>query len=99
MRQPTEAERLAALEFRSSPFGRHSPELQRLLLEFRREPFPEKHVLVCVEPYRRWVVARLSGQRGAAPVPVEGLAFDRIADAEWAVFRLRWRRLFGEDLR
>lgn len=97
MREPTEAERLAALEFRTSPFGRHSPQLQRLLLEFRREPFPDKHVLVCTEPYRRWSVARLSGRRGDEPVRMEGLSFERIADAEWAVFRLRWRRMFGEE--
>lgn len=98
-RRPTEADRVAAEEFRRQPYGRHSPQLQRLLDIFRREPFPGKHVLVCTRPYREWSLAIFSGIRGDAPQLLAGHVFTSVAEAEWAVFRRRWELHFGEELK
>ena len=86
-----------AQEFRAQPHGRHSAELQRLLNRMRSEPFDGRHVLVQERkglPYR---LARL-GPTPVDPISYTGDTFVTLEDAEWAVFKLRWRRLFGSDL-
>lgn len=86
-----------AQEFRQQPHGRHSAELQRILHRMRSEPFAGHYVLVretSKEPYR---LAQL-GATPADPISYTGDTYATLADAEWAVFKLRWRRLFGTDL-
>ena len=85
-----------AQEFRAQPHGRHSAELQRVLNRMRSEPFNGRHVLVQDRkdlPYR---LARL-GPTPADPISYTGDTFVTLQEAEWAVFRLRWRALFGND--
>ena len=85
-------------EFRRTPVGHHSADLLMLLNFLRAAPLEGKHVLVCTKPHREWVLAQLSGGRGS---PVRLLAdqmFTSIEDAEWAVFKLRWKQHTGEDL-
>lgn len=74
-------------EFCAAPFGRHSPVLQRLLLRLRSLPAEGKHVLVEVEPFRRWRLARLRGR--GEPVELLDEFFDSLEQAERHVFRLR----------
>jgi len=86
-----------AQEFRAQPYGRHSAELQRVLNRMRSEPFAGRYVLVQERkgfPYR---LARL-GPTPADPISYTGDTFVTLGEAEWAVFKLRWRRLFGSDL-
>ena len=86
-----------AQEFRVQPHGRHSAELQRVLNRMRSEPFSGRFVLVQEykgQPYR---LAQL-GATPSDPVSYTGDTFVTLAEAEWAVFKLRWRRLFGNDL-
>ena len=40
----------------------------------------------------------MSGQRGVPAAPIDHDVFTDLAEAEWAVFRRRWRELTGEDL-
>jgi hypothetical protein len=85
-----------AQEFRAQPHGRHSAELQRVLNRMRSEPFDGRHVLIQERkglPYR---LARL-GPTPADPISYTGDTFATLEDAEWAVFRVRWRNLFGSD--
>ena len=85
-------------EFRQKPIGHHSPNLQRVLNALRSGPLAGKYVLVCTRPFREWVLARHPGERGR---PVELLrehTFTSKEEAEWAVFRLRWKQHTGEDL-
>ncbi len=96
--RPTESNLAVAEEFRRQPYGRHSPELQRLLDIFRHEPFPAKHVLVCTKPYREWALAIYTGIRGDPPRLLPGLVFTSVADAELAVFKRRWARHFDGEL-
>lgn len=87
-----------AREFRARPHGRHSAELQRVLNRMRLQPLAGRYALVVVEPYRRWMLARLSGRRGVPPTLFPDRQFDDIAEAEWAIFRLRWEALTGRRL-
>ncbi len=86
-----------AQEFRARPYGRHSADLQRVLNRMRSEPFSGRYVLVREHkglPYR---LGRL-GSTPADPISYTGDTFQTLEDAEWTVFRLRWRKLFGTDL-
>lgn len=85
-------------EFRRRPLGPYSGDLQRLLNVLRSEPLAGKHVLVCTEPGRAWVLAQLGGAPGQ-PVRILGdHVFRSLEEAEWAVFRRRWERLTGRAL-
>ena len=85
-------------EFRSNPVGHHSADLQQLLNLMRAGPFPGKHVLICTKPHREWMLGQLSGVRGEPVDVLEDQVFNRAEDAEWAVFKRRWKALTGEDL-
>lgn len=84
--------------FMRDPLGAHSPELQMMLNVLRTEPMAGRHVLLCVVPHRRWLLGRLPGTRRGEVEVVPGYEFDDLAEAERAVFRLRWQRLTGESL-
>lgn len=86
-----------ALEFRARPYGRHSAGLQRVLNRMRSEPFSGRYVLVQERKGSPYRLAQL-GSAPAAPISYTGDTFDTLEEAEWAVFKLRWRRLFGTDL-
>lgn len=74
-------------EFLDAPFGDHSPALRRLLLRLRSLPAKGKHVLVEVEPWRKWRLARLAGP--GEPVELLAETFTSLEDAERHVFLLR----------
>jgi hypothetical protein len=86
-----------ALEFKARPFGRHSAELQRVLNLFRSAPLAGNWCLVCRTPHREWVLGRF-GATARDPVEILGPVFTSLADAEWYVFRLRWREYSGREL-
>lgn len=86
-----------AQEFRAQPHGRHSADLQRVLNRMRSEPFAGRYILVQEHkglPYR---LAQL-GATPADPISYTGDTFVTLVEAEWAVFKLRWRRHFGTDV-
>jgi hypothetical protein len=86
-----------AQEFRARPHGRHSADLQRVLNRMRSEPFAGRYILVQEYnglPYR---LAQL-GATPSDPIRYTGDTFVTLAEAEWAVFTLRWRRLFGSSV-
>ncbi len=87
-----------AREFKSNPFGPHSAELQRILNRMRWEPLKGKFVLVCTKPHQEWTLAELPGERGKPIKLHEDQVFTSLADAEWEVFKRRWKRITGEEL-
>jgi len=87
MTAPTSTSDALAEEFLAAPFGQHSPALRRLLLQLRSLPARGKHVLVEVEPFGRWRLARLAGP--GEPVELLDEVFTSLEDAERHVFRLR----------
>jgi hypothetical protein len=86
-----------AREFRASPFGEHSPDLQ-YLLHLMRTPGPEPfHVLLIDEAGARWTLAEMEpGSR--KPPRRSNVVFTDLEAAEWHVFKLRWAKLAGEEL-
>ena len=85
-------------EFRKTPVGHQSVELQKMMSVMRGERFPGKHVLICTKPHKEWRLARLSGVRGKPIEVVEGVVYTSIEEAEWEVFKIRWKALTGEEL-
>ena len=85
-------------EFRQNPIGHHSPNLQRVLNTLRGGPLEGKLVLVCTKPFEEWALARHPGERGKPIEVLQEHRFTSREEAEWAVFRLRWKEHTGEDL-
>jgi branched-chain amino acid transport system permease protein len=87
-----------AREFKANPIGKHSPDLQRLLRFFRGEPVEGKYALLVTKPNREWTLVELSGVVGK-PFAIHGdRVFTDLREAEWEVFKLRWKRYTGRDL-
>jgi hypothetical protein len=86
-----------AREFKADPYGEHSPDLQYLLNLMRRPSDRPFHQLVMTEPFRRWTLA-LQDPTKPGPPQLTNTTFERLADAEWHVFKLRWKALTGDDL-
>jgi branched-chain amino acid transport system permease protein len=87
-----------AEEFRRQPIGHHSPGLQRILSLFRGAPLRGKHVILCTKPHRQWILGELAGSQGLAIRLHKDKVFRSLAEAEWDVFKLRWKRHTGKDL-
>ena len=85
-------------EFMARPVGPHSGDLRRLLNAMRTDPGLPPYTLVCVEPFRKWRLARKDGGRATPVELIDDTEFDDPLEAERAVFRLRWKTLTGEDL-
>jgi len=86
-------------EFRHDPSARHSGELQRILNLFRTGPFAGKYVLI--RESRTWPLQLKLACFGASPhdpLTFTGDEFTSYAEAEWAVFRRRWKDHTGQDL-
>ena len=84
-----------ALEYRDNLRGPYSMELQRVLDKMRTTPMRGRFALLVVEPFKTFALARLSGERGVPPAPVEGVTYASIAQAEWDIFKRRWQELTG----
>ena len=54
-----------AAEFKATPFGPHSGDLQQVLNLMRAQPLPGRYILVTLTPHREWALARL-GPHAAA---------------------------------
>ena len=86
-----------AQAFLANPGGPHGPELTRLINRLRLMPIAQRHVLICLERGRRWMLARIPSERGAPIECFQDRVFDNYDDALREVFRRRWRALTGED--
>lgn len=86
-----------AEEFRNKPYGRHSAELQRILNRMRTEPFEGHYVLLRDGRFGPWRLGQF-GATPADPITPTGHVFQSVREAEWVVFKLRWKRLTGQDL-
>jgi len=84
-----------AKEYRDNLRGPYSLELQRVLDKMRTTPLKGRLVLLVVEPFKIFRLARLSGQRGISPSTVQDVRYHSIAEAEWDIFKRRWLELTG----
>ena len=83
-------------EYRRVPKKQHSLELRRLLNRLRIEPMAGKIVICVREPYKSWYLARLGENRGDPVKPIDNRLFTKLADAEWALLKLRWEKHSGQ---
>jgi|SRR5262245_39897117 len=93
-----ERDRPVVAEFKKTPIGHHSPDLQRVLNVFRGEPTAGKYVLICTKPHKQWVLGQLTGERGKPVKILKDQVFTSLEDAEQEVFRRRWKKHTGSDL-
>jgi hypothetical protein len=87
-----------AAEFRANPLGIAGPGLQRVLNLLRGGPKSGKYVLVVKEPFKCWGLGRLPAERGQSVDILDGWEFTDLAEAEWQIFKLRWKASTGQDL-
>ena len=97
-RQPVHENNELIEEFRNNPIGHHSPELQQLLNKLRGAPMKDKYCLVVTQPNREWQLAKTTGEAGK-PVKLLSQKFSSLEEAEWYVFKKRWKAMTGETLR
>jgi hypothetical protein len=86
-----------AREFRATPFGEHSPDLQYLLNVMRRPTAEPFHILVVDQRGESWTLASIDPNGRELPRLSE-VVFTNIKEAEWYVFKRRWAALAGEEL-
>ena len=94
----TAEDRGRADEFRDNPYGPHSPRLASIVGAFRGPPLAGKYVLIDVDPHREWMLGRLTGDPDQPLEAFDGCRFASLAEAEWEVFKLRWKEYAGEAL-
>ncbi|MEJ0019902.1 MAG: hypothetical protein WDN25_25765 [Acetobacteraceae bacterium] len=86
-----------AREYKSKPFGEHSPDLQYLLNLMRTRETEGRYVLVMTRPHAQWTLARLTGTNDGPP-RLTNITFDSLEAAEWGVFKVRWEAMAGVPL-
>ncbi len=87
-----------AREFKAQIYGRHSGELQRVLNRMRGGANAGRYVIICTKRHREWVLARMGQKLGDPIEPIPERVFRSEEEAEWVVFKLRWRELTGREL-
>lgn len=87
-----------AREFRANIDGPHSKDLQQLLVRMRWGPVAGRYILLVLEPGKRWRLGRLPAERGQKVELFDDVEFTSLTDAEWHVFKLRWKDMSGAPL-
>tara|TARA_B000000460_G_C21219255_1_gene265734 strand:+ start:45 stop:362 length:318 start_codon:yes stop_codon:yes gene_type:complete len=90
------------LEFRKNLFENnyyHSPSLQRILNLFRSGATKGKYVLFKPSNKKLWYLATLPEKRGHRIKINYKISFDNPLDAEWYVFKKRWKKHTGRSLK
>jgi hypothetical protein len=87
-----------AEEFRANPSGPHSPALQRVLNIMRGAAIAGKHFLIHDKERQVFVLAQLPAVRGSPVIRHNDQIFATTDEAEWTVFKLRWRDHTGRTL-
>ena len=84
-------------EYRKSPLGQHSGDLERVLNYFRRGPFEGKYVLFELEANRKYKIVTTTAQQGGLPQEVDGKVYTDKNEALHAVFLKRVDALLASD--
>ena len=85
-------------EYRTSPLGQHSGDLERVLNYFRRAPFEGKYVLFELEANRKYKIVTTTAQQGGLPQDVDGTIYTDKNEALHAVFLKRVDALMASDV-
>lgn len=93
-----EADRQYVEEFRADPIGEHSPGLQRVLNIMRSYRGGDQHILIARKEFADFVIGRMPPLREDPIVAEDSRSFATREEAEWELFRRRWREHTGEDI-
>jgi len=85
-------------EFRNRPVGFHSTELQRVLLKMQIDPRCPNYVLFCRTPHKEWLIGQMAPQVADPVLLEEDRVYASVEEAEWEVFRRRWKIVTGQDI-
>lgn len=86
-----------AAEFKASPSGPHSQDLQHLLKLLRWEPATHRYVATQLQSDGPWFLALTGPKR--TPVKIyNAISFESETQANWTVFRKRWQQKTGDWL-
>lgn len=79
-------------EHRATPIGKHSDELERVLIYLRKNQMvmKGKYILVCTRPHEQWRIAEITGEPDTPPVLLDDTFADRF-EAEHGIFLKRLR--------
>ena len=85
-------------EFRESPIGPHSPDLQKLIKLLRWERIESRYLLVQPKRGKPWFLAHTTGPK-AHPLEIFwNQEFTDLPSAYWALFKARWEANTGQRL-
>ena len=85
-------------EFRESPIGPHSPDLQKLIKLLRWERIESRYLLVQPKRGKPWFLAHTTGPK-AHPLEIFwDQEFLDLPSAYWALFKARWEANTGQRL-
>ena len=84
--------------FRNSPGGPYSRDLTLVVNRLRVMPMADRHILVCTQRGREWILATMPSKRGTALELFEDRVFDDYHEGVREVFKLRWQTVTGTDL-
>ena len=87
-----------AREYKMNPRGPYSAKLQQILDRMRCTPMQGRYALLVEKPFESFRLCRLSGKRGIPPTIVDNIVYSSIAEAEWDIFKRRWKDLTGHDV-
>ncbi|WP_216850544.1 hypothetical protein [Acidisoma sp. L85] len=93
-----DSDRVFIEEFRRNPVGNHSPGLMRVLNTLRYDPSGRQIVLFCRKPFAEWQIGEMPADRREPLVFEDSPIFTNRDEAEWEIFRRRWRAATGEDI-
>ena len=91
-----------ALEFKKNLYDKnfyHSPSLQRILNLIRSNYAEKKYVINKPSNKEIWYLANLTKKRGEKIKINYKISFNNILDAEWYVFKKRWKTHTGKSLK
>ena len=83
-----------AKEFKETPFGTHTEDLQHLLNIMRGAPIPGKYIIYMPDSNKTYIIARHNTNPPYEPVLTD-MKFKNFIDAEWPVFCLRFEEMFS----
>ena len=84
-------------EYRTSPLGQHSDDLERVLNYFRRTSLAGKYLLFELEANRNYKIVTTAGSADGLPEDVDGTIYTDKNEALQAVFLKRVDALMASD--
>ncbi len=82
-------------EHKRKPIGKHSDELERVLIYLRKHhgQMKGKYIIVCTKSHKEWRMGELSGIRGVPPKIYRNEKFNSREAAEHGIFLRRLKDL------